>query len=388
MRLKAVEASSTALFCSLVLTLAAGCGGQKYSTATLERFGDTKIGSGLAEYPDSAQEPVELRIQLADLQPEDNYWLCLNALAAGGAESRILGSLRCPGWPEGSFDTSGEGYWDFAVITADHQGRYEGTFLLPLPTEQKPCEMKLLVKDIRAGGSVILQSPLLLKAKASPSNHFMWLVSAVLVTCLSLIVLLHDGLRRAIRRLGKRRNPLTSNSGNQEGTATAHGDETPPRDRVIKIRRWEDLGIGIGEDRKYLAVTPCPPIGGIFPVASAAEISLQGEQWQELLRLLAESEDGKRARKEDVMCAFKYLSKGELAADCCGADLTVVSKARKRLTGAIADRNRNLRDEHIDAIEADVGPLSVAEPVWVTSRFVVRYLLRDEDGKLRFGRSD
>jgi len=89
------------------------------------------------------------------------------------------------------------------------------------------------------------------------------------------------------------------------------------------------------------------------------------------------------------MCAFKYLSKGELAADCCGTDLTVVDRAKKRLTGAIADRNRNLRDEHIDATEAKDGPaISVAEPRWVTSKFVVRYLLRDEDGKLRFGRSE
>jgi hypothetical protein len=74
-----------------------GCGQAKYSTAILERFDLFEVGSGRVKFPDSSRGRVEIRIQLDELQPDGNHWLCLNALTAGGVESRILGSMRVPG---------------------------------------------------------------------------------------------------------------------------------------------------------------------------------------------------------------------------------------------------------------------------------------------------
>lgn len=143
--------------CSLAIFT--GCQGASYATVEFERFADSTVGAGSVSYLTESHEGCELRVELHNLQPGHNYWLCLNALSPKGKDSSLLGNLRRQGWPEGRFDEKGEGYWDFATLTASEDTTCSERFLLPLEPKADPYEVKLLVKDIAARGQVILQAP-------------------------------------------------------------------------------------------------------------------------------------------------------------------------------------------------------------------------------------
>jgi len=160
---------------------------------------------------------------------------------------------------------------------------------------------------------------------------------------------------------------------------------------VLRIERWSDLGIGIDEDGAFLAVTPCPEYGMVFPKRIAKELHLPGKQWKGLLSLLAQSQHGNTARKRDLLVAFDYLTSADISAEVLDelrADTGKMNKlktVRGRLTGAIAHLARNLR-KLVDVRSASTEKLlSAAEAEFVQSGFVVRYLKRGPSGKLRFG---
>ena len=161
---------------------------------------------------------------------------------------------------------------------------------------------------------------------------------------------------------------------------------------VLEVERWADLGIGIDEDGSYLAVTPCPECGSVFPKQKAVKLDLPGKQWPALLDLLARSAEGNTASKSEVMLRFGYLKRGDVSADSLeelkrdSAKMHMVDQARTRLTGAMGNLARRLRDQV--KVASPEGPvLSVNEPEIVRAGFVVRHLFRGKDGKLRFGRN-
>jgi hypothetical protein len=159
---------------------------------------------------------------------------------------------------------------------------------------------------------------------------------------------------------------------------------------VLTIAKWEELGIGIDEDSRYLAVSPPPELGDVFPKERAIELDLRGNQWRILLDLLAKSEHGNTATKIDVMTAFRYCKQGGIADEDEVKDssqkMTVLHTASGHLTGAMADLGRKLRKLVQGPTAASTPVLSTAEPKVVQAAFVTRYLLRGADRKLHFGK--
>lgn len=121
-------------------------------------------------------------------------------------------------------------------------------------------------------------------------------------------------------------------------------------------------------------------------------MDLPGEQWRRLFDLLARSEHGNTAGKEDLIHAFDYVKKGDLTIEeleelkhQCGT-LNLLKKVRNRLTGAMADLGRKLRRQVKGQTPGEGGPvLSADHPRVVRAAFVTRYLVHGSDGKLRFG---
>jgi|GEM_PF-2178536 len=130
----------------------------------------------------------------------------------------------------------------------------------------------------------------------------------------------------ASRRSGESRSdplPGGENGGKLEGpgeppppdAVEVPKEKAPSAPPVLTIATWEELGIGIDEDGSYLAVTPCPAYGAVFPKEKATRLDLRGDRWKHLLDLPAKSKDGNSAKKQDVMIALRYLQAGRFARD-------------------------------------------------------------------------
>ena len=331
-----------------------------------------------------------MTIELSLLKPGEDYWLSLNAAFPDSPENTIIGGLKDPDWPEGGFykdpqTGKKEGFWDFATITANRQGTFRGTFLLPLPPREDAYSVKLLVKEIHAGGDVIIQAPFIVFVV--DRSFTIWVWAAVGFVCFALTVC---GLRSEWRKTIFRRfwNVLRK----IKETLGVVGPE-PESNAPLRIEQWEDLGIGIDDEGKYLAITPCPHSGAVVRAKRkrAVELSLPGKQWEELLKLLAKSTHGNSAQEHDLLVKFGYFRPGghsieEIRGDL--ASMKIVSHAHKDLTRAIADLNKRLR-RHVNVRNPDSGPpLSAAKPGKVRSLFVVRYLLRDHNGRIHFGKAE
>ena len=165
-----------------------------------------------------------------------------------------------------------------------------------------------------------------------------------------------------------------------------HKDVEPKQKPKLEIDQWKQLGIGIDEDWTYWAVTPCPKPGDVFPKESAVKLELPGRRWEELLDLLATSENGNTARKVEVLRKFGYLRGGKISREHVeDAKMKELKTQPKLLRTAMADLGRGVT-------WPDLGQESRQDPAsecciagLVQAGFVVRYLVRDKDGKLRFG---
>ena len=178
----------------------------------------------------------------------------------------------------------------------------------------------------------------------------------------------------------------------QTPAAAGNKGDTSMTDPFLTVSKWEELGIGIDADGKYLAITPAPEFGAVFPREKAVAIDLPGKQWESLLDLFACSENGDTADKQDVMLAFGYLEKGmgnpedyeELIRD--QRKMKIIKAAPGRLTAAVKDLGRKLRAKaNVNEQSSNNPVLSVKENQFVRARFVVRHLVRDGNGKLVFG---
>lgn len=162
----------------------------------------------------------------------------------------------------------------------------------------------------------------------------------------------------------------------------------------LTVASWNDLAIGIDEDGTFLAITPVRDSGSVFPKESSVALPLRGARWKELLQLLAGSKDGNEAQKRDIFIKFGYRSKAikkEEINDIVDDEgrMNEIKDINQKLTQAVGDLSRELR-EHVSAGDDQRRknpPLSASDSKVVRSQFTCRHLLRDENGKLRFGAS-
>jgi len=179
---------------------------------------------------------------------------------------------------------------------------------------------------------------------------------------------------------------------------TAVDQETP----AFEVERWEDLGIGIevksvkGKRDQYESwpITPCPSHGDIFRKSTDHPLKLpklSGQQWPELLKCLADSETGCTADKEDLLHGFGDYKRGPTKSLDSLGDEEIKERGgsmARKLREAISNLAARLR-EKVSCRETGGDPvLSVAGGRVVCARFCVRYLLRDGNNTLRFGRRD
>ena len=191
-------------------------------------------------------------------------------------------------------------------------------------------------------------------------------------------------------------------SESDESTTAANADDgvdslDPESAFAVKlsVTSWCDLAIGIDEDGGYLGVTHAPHFGRVFPKESSAVLPLNGKRWKKLLDLLAESDDGCTATKADLFSEFGYLSKtvkeeeiADIRHDC--GRMNEIKSAKHKPSQTIADFSRELR-EYVSAPDdrpRHNPPLRASDEKLVRARFTCRHLLRDDAGKLRFGRQD
>jgi hypothetical protein len=164
----------------------------------------------------------------------------------------------------------------------------------------------------------------------------------------------------------------------------------------LTVESWADLGIGIDERWRYWAVVPAPRTGDEFSKSKAVELVLAGDRWKGVLRLLAESECGATARRADLVSTLGYsappnrLEKDRRARpgaieQALAADLkTVWKKLAKQLKDALGDLRRELR-ELVSGPRGRAVNCLRANKANVESGFVVRFLVQDDSGRLRFG---
>jgi len=157
--------------------------------------------NGHLHLPVKASSRATLSVDMSGLAPYATYVLCLDAETAETPASAGLGKLVLAGWPPGNFwETHGikKGFWDFARVETDAEGRFAQAFELPLPPLD--YRVRLLVKRVEATGGMVsvLQAPVLLLEVQSPLREKAWLLALVAaLTCpIPLLWLLHLMRRR------------------------------------------------------------------------------------------------------------------------------------------------------------------------------------------------
>jgi hypothetical protein len=169
------------LFAALLLALPSGVLAGELKVLDLEPLEDL-VANGHLHLPVEPSGVAALSIDLGGLAPKSTYVLCLDAETAEVAASAKLGSLSLPGFQPGMFwETQGvkKGFWDFARVETDEQGRFARAFELPLPPLD--YRVRLLVKRVEPHGgmSSVLQSPVLLLEVQSPLRRQAWVIALV-----------------------------------------------------------------------------------------------------------------------------------------------------------------------------------------------------------------
>jgi hypothetical protein len=209
---------------------------------------------------------------------------------------------------------------------------------------------------------------------------------------------LFEEIRRRLMRVGETTEgtedhqpaadepPLPVTPGRDEVHQPAVDEPRPPETPVMEVENWEELGIGIDADGSYLAVSPCPAFGEVFPREQSQTLDLRGDRWQGLLENLARSVNGNEASKRDMLIALRYARAGQLSSKEAAEDaLSIIAPAFRKLGGAMSDLGREIRGLVTVRDAAGEAVISAKPENVVRSRFVVRHLHRDGNGRLRFG---
>jgi hypothetical protein len=165
---------------------------------------------------------------------------------------------------------------------------------------------------------------------------------------------------------------------------------------LLRVTRLDDLGIGIDKDGSYLAFLPCPEFGAQVAITSATKLNLKGERWPKVLELLANSEDGRTAKKSDLIYYLRYFRGGtpreifqsgsHESHDEKQARYEKLEKAKeslRKLTDTMADLGRLLKKQV--ATDDNTIPFESVSTEHYRAAFTTRYLFRDNEGRRRFG---
>lgn len=170
------------------------------------------------------------------------------------------------------------------------------------------------------------------------------------------------------------------------------------KEYLLKVKRWSDLAIGIDEEWRYWAISPAPDFGAVFKLSEAVELKLPGGRWKEVLKSLAESDTGDRVRRADLLSRLGFFVPGAPAERDGRARPGAVEAANiegmtvrqttalKRLTDALSDLRRDIGG-FIDGPKDRQSICLRTDSDLVLSGFVVRFLIRDESERPRFGGS-
>jgi len=188
----AVRAGLAALLLAAPLYAVAG----ELRVLELEPLVDIQA-NGHLHLPVQPGSVASLSVDVGGLAPISTYVLCLDAETAETPASAALGSLALPGWHPGNFWEK-KGFWDFARVESDAEGRIAQAFELPLPPLD--YRVRLLVKRVEPHGGMVsvLQSPVLLLDVRSKLREQAWILAIVAAfACpLPLLWLLHLLRRR------------------------------------------------------------------------------------------------------------------------------------------------------------------------------------------------
>ncbi len=176
-----------------------------------------------------------------------------------------------------------------------------------------------------------------------------------------------------------------------QGNGGAQESTTSP---MLKISRWSDLSIGIDEHGHFLAVPMSIDTGSVFPVRKSTRLKLSGPNWDLLTELLDKSSNGNTADKyqfslrRNKLGALskinRHTEEGKLRFE------RETAKAVKGDAGKSASyMSKNLRE--LVACENDrkpgtLPPISASGDREILTGFTVRYLIRECNGKLIYGK--
>jgi hypothetical protein len=170
----------------------------------------------------------------------------------------------------------------------------------------------------------------------------------------------------------------------------------PPVPALLSVDAWEDLALAIDKRKRVWAVTPAPADGAVFPKSKATCIPMRKGNPFTLLTALAESSTGRSADIYRVAGAFGLLpppsslpreNRSRRHALVAGQTNDLTSKGalwRKKLNQIVSGAAARLREYVMGPVGKGVSALSISEER-VTSGFIVRHLVRDENGHLKFG---
>jgi len=76
---------------------------------------------------------------------------------------------------------------------------------------------------------------------------------------------------------------------------------------TVQVDHWSNLAIGFDGEWRIFAFVPCPDRGGYVSISNAIPLNLPGDRWRNPLELLAQSEDGRTARIQDLVMKLGYV---------------------------------------------------------------------------------
>jgi hypothetical protein len=178
-----------------------------------------------------------------------------------------------------------------------------------------------------------------------------------------------------------------ANQGTKDA-GTQPGEPTGSVGVLLRVAHWDDLGIGIGDDG-YWAFSPCPEFGAKVAISKAKKLPLKGQRWLDVLQWFARSEDGRTAKRSDLVVALGYLLGGKISKQSAEYDdgLHEQKKAAiEKLTNAMSDLGRKLRELIATEDKTKVFQVSPHKDNYIAA-FTVRCLWHDDQGRLRFGQT-
>ncbi|MGE0536748.1 MAG: hypothetical protein AB7O68_17385 [Pirellulales bacterium] len=176
----------------------------------------------------------------------------------------------------------------------------------------------------------------------------------------------------------------------------------PASDRVpstgvqqLDSRYFERVGFGIDEQKNVWFFDTCPAAGEVVRLSAARQLTLptkDGVRMPCLLKQLAESKDGRTARKTDLSTAFGIRAGDdarydvESDAELHGRAKTISEALRKTISYVSQDIRHAVGGKGTKG--SKTYPLLQSDGPCYRAAFTTRFLCRDGNDKWRFGECD